>query len=347
MFAQKLEIHQASLAITVATRAARRLLGLNCMVRKYALSSASNIPQKGYNLRYGVGNDHTCRKGLRDLSYNPAGVYKPSDWHFASGETIRSKTIANVQRRTLLTANTADRRLTKPEYARIRLAFGRSSYFRELPAASLDRLAAVASLVYFRRASIVHRPGVPAHKLWLVLSGGLRVSMPSADGKDVTLAVIGEGSFYSDGSFVEGAFIETECRAERETTVAVINGRDMREIEATDADVKSMIPKFMLARIQSIISLFADAVSAPLPRRLARRLLSQALTSGRIGNSAEFELRVSQSYLVDMLGSSRSKVSAELQQLSRANIIRVGYRRLFICDFARLWEIAGPGVLPL
>ncbi|HUL97168.1 MAG TPA: Crp/Fnr family transcriptional regulator [Usitatibacter sp.] len=183
--------------------------------------------------------------------------------------------------------------------------------------------------------------------LWLVLAGGLRVSWPMPSGDSVTLAVIGEGGYYSVGVFVEGALISTECTAAGDTTLAVFEGDALSRLQASDPALKQYAPRLMLQLVETAVSLFADAVSAPLPQRLARRLMTQALASGRSASHSELEIRVSQADLAAMLGASRSKVNAELRRLEEDGMIRLGYRRLFILDCARLSQRAGPRVRPL
>ncbi len=239
------------------------------------------------------------------------------------------------------------RRSDNPDYDRIRLAFANSVFFRELPAATLDCLAGAATLQYFREARLVHCAGVPATKLWLVVSGALRISLPAPGGTPVMLSVLGEGGFHGVASLVEGTISNTECHAECDTTVAVIETSVLRNIEAFDADLRQLIPKLLMGRIKILMSLLADAVAAPLQQRIARRLLTQALASGRGADESEIELHTSQSDLVAMLGASRSRVSAEVRNLKNAEVVRVGYRRLYIRDFERLQELAGPGVRPL
>jgi len=94
------------------------------------------------------------------------------------------------------------------------------------------------------------------------------------------------------------------------------------------------------------MSLYADVVSAPLPQRLARRLLAQAGTADPMMR-VEVELRLSQSGLAQMLGASRSKVNAELRRLEQEGLLRLGYRRLYLLDVQRLCALAGPGVMLL
>src|SRR3569832_956555 len=65
--------------------------------------------------------------------------------------------------------------VARPEFARIRLAFGKSAYFRELPAATLDTLAAASTLTRCP-GGLLHGPNEAADRFWLVLEGSLIVS---------------------------------------------------------------------------------------------------------------------------------------------------------------------------
>jgi DNA-binding Lrp family transcriptional regulator len=53
---------------------------------------------------------------------------------------------------------------------------------------------------------------------------------------------------------------------------------------------------------------------------------------------------MSQADLARMLGASRSKLNTELRRLEEANILRLGYRRMYLRDCERLGMIAGTGV---
>ncbi|HSH91582.1 MAG TPA: Crp/Fnr family transcriptional regulator [Ramlibacter sp.] len=230
------------------------------------------------------------------------------------------------------------------EFARIRMAFGTSPHFRELPPASLDRLAAISRLQRYDEGGSLHAPGVEASRFWFVLAGALRVSWSTVLPGGVPIGVIVEGSFYSPGAFVEGATMQTEAVAERGTVTAVIQGRDLRTLLSEDPDVALLAPRLLLNRFQGAMSSISDLLSAPLPQRLARRIMAYAISSGRIGDTQELELRVAQTDLAAMLGASRSRVNTQLRNFERQGILRLGYRRLFVLDFDRLCKIAGPQV---
>lgn len=234
------------------------------------------------------------------------------------------------------------------ENARIRLALAASVHFRGLPSSSLDRLAAIARIERYRRDELVHGSGEPLSKFWFVLAGGLRISWPVRKGNEpVLLLVIGVGSFYSVGAFIEDVAIGSICHATANTAAAVIDGAALRALATSDAHIGSLVPRLAFQRLQAILALFADLISAPLRQRIARRLLAQALANPAAKGQAEFALPTSQADLGAMLGSSRSKVSIELRQLEKEGVIRLGYRQIFIRDFGRLHAIAEAEVQPL
>jgi CRP-like cAMP-binding protein len=230
----------------------------------------------------------------------------------------------------------------RPEYARIRIAFGTSVYFRDLPAATLDALAAASVLV--RCSGALHGPNEAAETFWLVIEGSLIVSWPNSRGESVPVGAIAAGSFYCSASLVDGGRTVTEARAERRTVSAAMPSATFRAIARADPALAALVPKLLLQRFEAALSFSADAVSAKLPQRLVRRLLAHGLSAGQDLSGHEAELRVSQTDLARMLGASRSKVNEELRRLEDAGLIRIGYGRIQLVQWKRLSEIAGAWV---
>jgi CRP/FNR family transcriptional regulator, cyclic AMP receptor protein len=233
----------------------------------------------------------------------------------------------------------------RPEYPRIRLAYGKSAYFRDLPAPTLDALAAASTLARCPVGAL-HGPNEAAKTFWLLLEGCLIVSWPRPGGESVPIAAIGEGSFYCAATLVEGGVTVTEARAERNTVGATMPASTFRAIARADPALAALVPKLLLQRFEAVLSFAADAVSARLPQRLARRLLAHGLVVGQDASGGAVELRVSQADLARMLGASRSKVNEELRRLERAGCIRIGYGRICLLQRKGLADIAG-GWVPM
>jgi CRP-like cAMP-binding protein len=231
------------------------------------------------------------------------------------------------------------------EIRRIRAVLDRSPHSRTMPADFLDRLAGLGRIERHTGGELVHAAWQPVRKLWLVLSGALRVSDVSAEGHALTAAVLGEGSYYAVGSLVmDGVRVRSEAHAVGRTDVAVFQVAQLEREFDHDKHVQQHRRHLLYLRFQALADLYRDTLAVALPQRLARRLLAQALTAGR---GAEIELRVTQADLAAMLGASRSRVNAELHRLQDSGVVRLGYRHVMVQDVELLRAAAGPDVMPL
>ncbi len=229
---------------------------------------------------------------------------------------------------------------------RVREVLSASIYFRELPAASIDLLARIARIERFREGELVQAGTSAQPRFFIVLSGALRLSTPaSRDGSSTTFAVVGPGGFFGAGRFLIPDLVWGDCYAVGETELGVVPGNAFRDALRRDRILERHVCTQPIRRFNSLMSLFGDVVRAPLAQRLARRLLTQALTRP-VAGLREIEVHISQTMLAEMLGVSRSRVSAELRDLQQRRIVRLAYRRLFILDSAALRRIAGPDVRP-
>jgi CRP-like cAMP-binding protein len=228
--------------------------------------------------------------------------------------------------------------------ARLRTMLASSAHFGELPGESRETLACIAKTARFKDAELVQSSNPTSARLWLVVSGALRISIGDAD-RSATVAVIGSGSFYNAGALVGSRDTFTESHAVGETELGVVDGDALLDAARRDATLQRHLKILLVRRLNSLVLLFWDGAGAALGTRLARRLMSQALAAGD-RRQAEPEVRLSQAMLAEMLGASRSQVNAELGILERALIVKLGYRRIAIVDLGRLCDIAGPNVQP-
>jgi len=233
-----------------------------------------------------------------------------------------------------------------PYPERIRDILAASTFFRELPAASVERIAGITRLVRYKDGDLVQGASPPRRRFFIVLSGALRICPIAAeDGTSTTLAVMGPGGAYGVANLVGPPnLIWGECYAIGDTELAVAEDGPFRLALQSDPILEKHIFALLILRFNAMLSFVRDVVKSPLSQRLARRVLSQALVLDRASDAAEIEVDVTQAMLAEMLGASRSQVSAELRRWHKAGIVRPGYRRLYILDLAALRNVAGPDV---
>jgi CRP-like cAMP-binding protein len=233
----------------------------------------------------------------------------------------------------------------RPEFVRIRAQLEKSLHFRDLLPAELDGLAGLGRLRRLRDAEAAGAQGQPMAELWIVLQGGLRVSTVTAGGDEFVYAVLGPGSFFGLGHVIGAPTTHADATAFGPTELAIIEGDPFLALLDRNPRLWRHVAGLLVRRLSLAMSVIRDFSVAPLEQRIARRLLGQAMGGGAdITGAAPVEMRVSQADLSRMLGSSRSRVNAELKRMEGAGLIKVGYRNLTLLDLARLREIAGPDV---
>jgi CRP/FNR family transcriptional regulator, cyclic AMP receptor protein len=184
-------------------------------------------------------------------------------------------------------------------------------------------------------------------KVWVVLDGAISCSMLSAEGESITVAALGEGSYFGTAALAGDAFTPLQASAIGRTEVAILDLAALKPLLGANEEGKHLIGTILHRRMLATISLYRDAVSAPLLERIVRRLLNQALAAGRSEAGEPIELHLSQEDLASMVGAARSKVSAELKALEHEGMIRLGYRTVVVVDIAKLLALAGTDIFPL
>jgi CRP-like cAMP-binding protein len=233
--------------------------------------------------------------------------------------------------------------LRRREFGRIRSALASSTHFQGLAAADLERLAELGRLQHLRHDERPARPGERDDQLWLILSGAVRVSNQTPGTKEYVYAVLGPGSYFGLATAVRRAAFTAEARAFGKTDLAMFPGHALIAMLEERPRLWRHVTELLSRRLRLALLTLRDNSVAPLPERIARRLLGHALSSDIAGRT-QIEVRMTQGDLALMLGASRSRTNAALKQFESRGLIRAGYRGITILDLPGLRKLAGPGI---
>jgi len=233
--------------------------------------------------------------------------------------------------------------LRRREFGRIRSALASSSHFQALAAADLDRLAELGRLQRLRHAEHAARSGARDDQLWIILSGAVRVSSQAPGAKEYVYAVLGPGSYFGLATAVRDAPFAADARAFGATDLAAFRDDALAAMVDERPRLWRHVSELLSRRLRLALLIMRDNSVAPLPERIARRLLGHALSSDLRGLK-EVQVRMTQADLALMLGKGRSRTNAAIKALERRGLIRAGYRSITILDLPRLKALAGRGV---
>ena len=230
-----------------------------------------------------------------------------------------------------------------PEIAGIRATIGRSRHFRDLAPEDLDRLAELGRCRHMCEGELVASEGSRQNKLWIVMSGCVRLRSVTSGGTEFVYALLGPGNYFGIGNLLRGRELPTDAYALGPTTLAVLDGERLLSLLDEKPRLWRHMATLLHTRLALAMMVLRDISVAPLRQRMVRRLLGQAISSGRdLSLSGHIELHLTQTDLGCMLGTSRSRVNGALRRLAQEGLVEVGYRSIKLLDIAGLRTIAGP-----
>src|SRR3990172_13351954 len=102
----------------------------------------------------------------------------------------------------------------------------RVPFLAALPPEDREELAASVSRRHLRRGGIIFQRGDPGHSLFIVERGAVRIYVPSPQGMDLTLAVLGPGDFFGDLSLLDGRSRSASAIASEQASLLVLDRAD-------------------------------------------------------------------------------------------------------------------------
>jgi CRP-like cAMP-binding protein len=207
-----------------------------------------------------------------------------------------------------------------------------------LPADERARLLASTRRHEHARGDVVVQEGQPADSLHLVESGRLAVRVTTSGGDQVTLNVLGPGSYVGELSLLEGR------RPTRTATVVALEASTTRSLPATGfaalrrryPDADRLLLTLLADRVEELSARLLQATHEPLEQRVCRRLLELAETYGDAPGPVR--VPVTQDLLAELVDGTRPSVNHALRGLAARGVVELGRGRVTVLD--RSWLAA-------
>jgi CRP/FNR family transcriptional regulator, cyclic AMP receptor protein len=225
---------------------------------------------------------------------------------------------------------------------RARPSLGNCFLFRGLVAAEVDELMARARVRRYDPGEIIFLMGSPGDSMMVVLSGDVRISVPSADGRELVLAILHEDEHFGEIAMLDGRERTTDACALTPCTVATLERRDALAFFERHPAAWMRLVEVLCGRLRATDQHIAEIALLKLPVRLAKAVLRiadlQSATDGKIA-----ALQFSQRELGNLIGTTRETVNRCLREWQRSGIVRVEGDGITVVDRATLEDLADQG----
>ncbi len=213
----------------------------------------------------------------------------------------------------------------------------RVSLFSELSDPELERIAQVAIPRSYPRDTRVIHEGDPGDACFIVRTGSCRVTREHPDGRAITLATLGPGAIFGELAMLDGQSRSASVEATEDAELLALSASDMRALIREHPGMAEKLVVALTRRLREANERIARQSFQTVPSRVAG-VLGQLLAEDGMAPSPHdgVTIRLRQSDLAQLAGTSRESVSRFLATLERAGVVQVGRGRVTVLEPERL-----------
>ena len=188
------------------------------------------------------------------------------------------------------------------------------------PQTFLSTLDGGRKIVAFAKKQTIFGQGDSSDAVFYIQKGKIRLTVVSNNGKEATIAILGEGEFFGEGCLTGQTFRLCSATAMTDCSVMRIDKKSMVEVLHRESTFSEMFVAYLLARNIRYEEDLVDQLFNSSEKRLARILLLLA-RFGKEGVPQTLVANVSQETLAEMIGTTRSRVSFFMNRFRKMRFI--------------------------
>ena len=191
--------------------------------------------------------------------------------------------------------------------------------FATLEADDIDQLVAYAHIEHFSKGKLIFGAGDPGSGLLAVMYGAVKISAPSADGKEIIHNVIHPGEVFGEIALLDGRMRTTNAIALTEGDLLVLNRADFIPFLKLRPEIGLTLLSVLCDRLRRASDSVEDVLFLDFAGRLAKTVLRLA-TPDQTGRR---RVRATQKEMGQMIGLSRESTNKLLQTWVRNKWISI------------------------
>jgi CRP/FNR family transcriptional regulator len=210
--------------------------------------------------------------------------------------------------------------------------------FADLEEGELERFSHVAVPRSFPAGTRVFHEGDSSDACYIVSEGSFRVTREHSDGRAITLATLGPGEIFGELAMLDGDKRSASAESITDGTLLALPANDVRSLLARNPEIALKLVAGLVRRLRAANARLSRQSFQTVPSRVAGILLQLSRDSQPADGEGEVEvtIRMNQTDLAQLAGTSRESVSRFLAELERAGVVRSGRGRVTVLQPGKL-----------
>ncbi|HEX8941345.1 MAG TPA: Crp/Fnr family transcriptional regulator [Candidatus Limnocylindrales bacterium] len=190
----------------------------------------------------------------------------------------------------------------------------------------------------FRRGEVLFHQGDPGDALFIVLSGAVKVLLPSEEGDEAILATLVRGDFLGELALLDGAERSATAIALEPTETLVLPRDRFRDLLGSQPALRDGLLAGLAAELRRLTKHVGELHFLDLTGRLAAGLVRLAEEQGRRqpDGTIQLDAPLTQSDLASMVGATRQSVNKLLGTFADEGLLRFDRDAIVILDLPGL-----------
>lgn len=192
----------------------------------------------------------------------------------------------------------------------------RTKLFGGVPRPVLEAVAAAMQEIAFDASQLIFSRGDPGTALYLVRDGRVRLSILTAEGRELSFSHAVTGDVFGEIAVLDGSSRSANATALGSVKLLSLSAAACHRLIEQHPPLARAVIRFLCVRLRDVSDHLEDIALLPIEARLARYLLDRLeREAGKGASRASLELGISQGELALLLGATRPKVNAALMTL--------------------------------
>jgi CRP/FNR family cyclic AMP-dependent transcriptional regulator len=213
--------------------------------------------------------------------------------------------------------------------------------FCDLDPEAFDQLCRYAKHTTLKRGEAIFSKGDPGNSMIAVISGTVKISVSSAEGRSAILNLIGPGEIFGEMSVLDGQPRSADCTANTACEIFVIDRREFLPFLRSQPELAMKFIELLCTRLRWTSDQVEQVILQNLPGRLASALIR--LTEKHKSSPTGRTIAVTQQEISEMVGMTRESINKQLRAWAARKWVRLEHGAIVVLNAEPLQALVEAG----
>ncbi|MBU1678047.1 MAG: Crp/Fnr family transcriptional regulator [Bacteroidetes bacterium] len=211
--------------------------------------------------------------------------------------------------------------------------------FSELPDETLERLAKIGIRKEYDKDTLILMEEDSGNALFVIVTGKVKVSRNSDDGREVILSILSESDFFGEMALLDGNARSASVTALEKSDIFIIQREHFLDLLQQYPEISILLLQELTMRLRAADIKIKSLSLKDAEGKVATVILQLAEDNGKIRHGiVEIDKLPLQQDLANMAGTSRETISRTLHTFVKKGLIELEGSKLRILNFEKFKE---------